>query len=47
MPNRRFNKQVANSRAGMMAGGRAKKWAVECLLLEKTWHPVTTHLTWV
>ena len=25
MPNRRFNKQVANSRAAMMAGGRAKK----------------------
>ena len=25
MPNRRFNKQVANSRAGMMAGGRMMK----------------------
>ena len=25
MANPRFNKQVANSRAGMMAGGRAKK----------------------
>ena len=25
MPNRRFNKQVANSRAAMMAGGSAKK----------------------
>ena len=47
MANRRFNKQVAQPRQALMAGGRAKKWVVEkCLLLEKTWNLVTSKMTW-
>ena len=32
MPNRRFNKQVAQP---MKVGGRVKKWVAECLLEEE------------
>ena len=44
MPNRRYNTQVANP---MKTGGRVKKWAVECLLLEKIWLQDTTKTIWV
>ena len=32
MPNRRYNKQVANQ---MKSGGRVKKWVAECLQEEE------------